>query len=301
MKELERLEVNQRLWLGIKHIQEELNIDDIAFSRRSELSWHKFIFCKNNNLSLPFYNLVNLAGFLSLPVEKLIMGDFGDSFNSKKIEYKFNQSISPQYQTGAGSKTLTLRHLLKLARKHGLDQDILHQFSLPSIILEAKVDFEISVQLVADITDFIFSRVELSEDQIKEVALLNAFYFKDSIFGKLLKSSNSTLEIYEHLVYLTSFLENNWFYKIEKVQNGNIFLNSYPSERLMETYKSKCYSSYNFSRFRILVTGVLTRYLGLTDAKTQITKSVHFGDDYCQFLINTNNLKPLSSPQLILQ
>lgn len=113
----------------------------------------------------------------------------------------------------------------------------------------------------------------------------------------MLKSCKTPLEIYEHLVFLTSFLENNWFYKIESYKDGKILLNSYASERLTETLKCKNYSSYNFLRFRILVTGVLTRYIGLTDAKTKITKSVHHGSDHCQFQIDISELKPLASSQ----
>jgi hypothetical protein len=92
-------------------------------------------------------------------------------------------------------------------------------------------------------------------------------------------------------------LETNWTYRIESTKNGKVLLNCYPTENLTDLFKRKDYSSENFTKFRILVTGALTRYLGLTDAKTRLTKSVHRNDSYSQFELDIANLMPLSQIQ----
>lgn len=294
MKFADRLDVNQKLWSGIHSIQEQLKINDHVFSQKAGMNWEKFIFCKQNNLSLPFHHLENLSHYLSISVDSLLRGEVDHRLEKTMFENLLKNHLNERYQIGEGSKTLTLRHLIKLAKNYNIHQQVMEKFSLPPILVEAKIDLEISAQLVADIVDYMCQLVTITDEDLKEIAELNAFYFKDTAFGKLLKSCQTPIEVYENLVFLTSFLENNWYYKIEKYVDGKVYLNSYPSERLTETFKRKDYSSYNFLRFRVLVTGVLMRYIGLTDAETQITKSVHRGDDYCQFLIDTKSSRPLS-------
>jgi light-regulated signal transduction histidine kinase (bacteriophytochrome) len=193
----EKIQTTDAFWRNLSFIQSKLKISDFDISQRANLNWQKFIFSKNNSLSLPFHSVEKLSQFLSISTEQLILGSIGNRFESKVLEHQWANSLEDKYQLGTSSKSLTLRHLIKLAKRNNVYQQVISHFRLPEHLLEAKLDFDVSVQLLADIIDFIDSLVPLTENDFKFVAEQNAFYFQHSVFGNILKSAQNPIEIYE--------------------------------------------------------------------------------------------------------
>ena len=302
MMHFEKSEIDRKFWKGLNLVQGNLNISDLTLSQKAELNWQKFSFCKKNNLGLPFYSLEKLSLYLKIPLDKLIKGEISHELTPQLIQSEILRNLPEKYQIGRGSKSFTLRHLLKLADRHHLRQEVLSEFNIMENLIEAKVDFEIPVQLVADVIDFIASKVTLREQDFDYLASLNAFYFKDSAFGKLLRSATKPHELYENLIFVTRYLEENWSYEISSIKNDQLLLTSHPNESLTEIYKRKDYSSLNFTRFRIAVATNLLQYIGIGSVKSNITKSIHEGNDCDQFMIDLKTIKQQSSrPELFLQ
>lgn len=297
MKNFEKLDIDRKFWEGMNYIQTRLNLNDQTISTQTDLKWQKYTFCKLNQLSLPFYNLEKLAGFLSISVDKLARGEVIGTFDSKMIEAEVKKSLHDEYQIGAGSKSFTLRHLLILAKSKGVYHNTINHFRLPAHLVEAKVDFEIPVQLVADVMDYISQLSPMSYSDFEYVASKNAFYFQDGAFGKVMKSAANAGEVYERLVFLTRYLEENWNYKITKLNSKQLTIESFSTEKISDLYKKRDFACYNFTRFRGAFAGSLTGYLGLNNAKSQVTRSVHNGDSFDQLLITFDDIKqPLSQP-----
>lgn len=281
-------------WNNIKLIQETLGANEHSLAEELGLNASKFIFYKNNELSVPFVNVKSFSDKIGINADALLQSNISSKQLEQAVSINWPSRIPEKYLTGMGSKSFTVRHILKIAKRHGVLEKTCAHFGIHKFAFETKVDFPISVQLASDILEFIALSADLKTEELSELGLLNCIYLKDTVFGHYLGQAQDLTDLYERFLGVVNNLEENWSYKIQFVDEEKVIINSYPSERLSETYKRRDYSSYTFTKFRSHVGAHLTRYIGKVGAIPTVTKSIHHGDSFCQFNINFKNLKPLS-------
>jgi hypothetical protein len=267
----------------------------------TDISWQKFSFFKQNHLALPFYNIEKISIALKIPVDKILRAEIESLLTPQIIQYELMNRLPEKYHLGRGSKSFTLRHLIKLADKKGIKNLILKEFNISEHLISAKIDFEIPVQLVADIMDSMARKVSLYDEDFSYLADLNAFYFKDSGFGKMLRAATSPNELYENLIFVTKYLEDNWSYEISSIKNDTVLLTSHPTESLCDIYQRKDYSTLNFTRFRIAVAANLLKYIGINSVEASISRSIHLNDNCDQFSIDLSTIRQQPSHHQSLQ
>jgi hypothetical protein len=295
MRTGEELKSDDLLWANINLIQDSIGLNEAFIAKELGLNTQKFLFHKINHLSVPFHGVKNLSNKMGLSLEAILQKELDPHQLQSAAKLNGSARIPHTYQLGDGSKSFTVRHILKTAKRFGIYEDVCRQFGLDETSFEHKVDFALSVQLASDILQYIASKVHLTESDYSEMSLANAFYFKDSDFGKELSLSRGITEMYDKFLDVISHVEENWKYKIQFADKNYILLNSYPTDKLSDLYKRENYSSYTFTKFRAHMGAHLTKYQGLTGAVPTIRKSIHNGDDYCQFKFDLTNLKPLSA------
>lgn len=291
--QIERISDNL-LWTNINLIQESLGANETSLAKEFGLNKNKFIFYKNNNLSVPFTNVDRFSQSIGISADALLLAPIQAPHLKHAIALNWKSKVPRMYLVGSGSRSFTIRHILKLAKRHDIFEEACATFGLNEFSFETTVDFSVSVQLASDLLHFISQRVELKDEDYSQIALDNSFYLKDSSFGKELSTSRNPLELYEKFMDVVNHLEENWKYDIQYADKEKVIINSYPCEEQSEKFKRRDYSSFMFTKLRSFVGAHLTRYIGLEGALPTVTKSIHYGDSYCQFNINFTNLKRLS-------
>lgn len=284
---------NSKFWDGLRFIQNDLSIKDSSFAAESEISFEKFQFLKNNEIELPVYNLMKLSRSLNIPLDKLASGDVSAHLNRASLFHQWKQKIDDKYQTNEGSRSFSLRHVLQIAKKYHIYQKTLDHFRLPSYFFDSHVDYNVSVQIVIDMLDFVCANAPVSDQDFLRIGHQNAFYFKNSAFGKLLSSSRNSIEVYENLFFVSRYIEENWCYTITKAKDNKIILTSSPTDKLLDVYKTRYYSSENFTRLRASVIGQFGMYIGIQGSKTYVTKSMRNGDSCYEFIIDNSQARQL--------
>jgi len=97
-----------------------------------------------------------------------------------------------------------------------------------------------------------------------------------------LSSENLCELFFENIIQI----ESNWTYEIIRRNSGQMVVNSYPREELIDIHKRKDYSSESFLRFRAAVAQSFFDPLKRNGCKVKILRSVHLGDPYCRFSID---------------
>jgi len=244
-------------------------------------------------LSLPYVGVRKLSDEMGLTTESLILKKLNEDHLSEAIRIISTSRVPEKYKIGDGTKSFSIRHLLKAAKRYGLYEEVCRYFSLDPFSFENNADFKVCVQLASDILIYISCRVQLTEQDFEEMSFATAMYFKDTRFGASLIQANSIPEMYELFLNGVNHVEDNWSYTLQKADDQIIIIRSFPTERLSDIYKRKDYTSVTTSKFRVAMAAHLVRYQGFTGTKTMISKSIHHGDDYCQFEIDVSNLHPL--------
>ncbi|WP_408096019.1 hypothetical protein ACJVC5_13330 [Peredibacter sp. HCB2-198] len=283
------------MWNNLGTIQEVTGIQDDVMATQMGLSSQKFAFLKNNTSILPFTSVNRIADKLGINLDSILCEELNTNDLQNNFKGYFQSLLPDEYKRALGSKSFTVRNILKIAKKYGFYKEIQTNFSLNELTFDSNIDFEVSVQLASDLLDSISIRVPLTKEDYDLMSYGNAFHFADTEFGKILSECRTPLEIYEHLIRVVHHVEKNWSYKIEAADDKSILISSYSNENISDLYKRTDYSSYNFTKFRAAMACHLTKYIGLEGATTSITKSKHRGDSYDQFRIDYSNLRPLSS------
>lgn len=295
MRTSEEQKADNQFWKNLSLLQEATGLTTSFVAKNLGLNEAKFVFYKNNNLIVPFNRVKNLSAKLGLSVDTFWENQLSEQQLRNAIKINSKSRIPIPYQLGNGSRSFTARHILKVAKKYGIYEDVLKTFGLSELSFEHRVDFNISVQLASDIIEFIASKVNLTDEDYSEMSFYNAIYFKNSAFGKELSSSQDVIEMYEHFLSVVNRVEENWHYKIESADHNKLLLNSYPREKMIDTYKKDDYSSFTFLKFRASMAAHLTKYIGIYGTKGTITKSIHHGDSYCQVEFDYSDVRQLSS------
>lgn len=295
MRSFNESRIDNLLWDNLGTIQEVTGIQDDVMASQMGLTAQKFTFLKNNASVLPFTGVNKIAGKLGINLDSILSEELSTDDLRNNFKGYFQSLLPDEYKRALGSKSFTVRNILKIAKKYGFYKEIQSNFSLDDLTFDSNIDFEVSVQLASDLLDSISVRVPLTNEDYDLMSHGNAFHFAETEFGKILSQCKSPLEIYEHLISVVHHVEQNWSYKIEKADEKSILISSYSNENIADLYKRADYSSYNFTKFRASMAGHLTKYIGLEGATTTITKSKHRGDSFDQFRIDYSNLKPLSS------
>jgi hypothetical protein len=289
------LNVDKQFWANVMLIQNTIGIDESYFARELGLNTQKFQFHKMNELSIPFHGVNNLSRKIGISLDAILEKKITSTQLTAAIKHNWSARIPEKYSVGDGSRSFTVRHILSFAKKYGIYEETCAHFGLDPFCFEYKVDFPISVQLASDILQFIAHRVNLSENDYSQMSFANSMYFKNSQFGRDLSQSRNTTEVFEKFLDVSNHVEENWSYSIQHADKHTLVLNSYSTEKLSDLYKRKDYSSYTFAKFRASMGTHLVRYLGFEGTKATITKSIHQGDNYCQFTFDFRDLRPLSA------
>ena len=295
MRSQEDIYADNLLWKNIETIKDSIGLTDSYLAQELGFDDKKFQFYKHNKLSIPFKSVNNLTYKMGINLSS-VMSEKIDFNQLREATKLISRSRLPfKYQKGDGSKSFSIRHILKTAKKHGIYDEVCSFFNLDTMSFEHTLDFPVCVQLASDILQYISHKVHLDEDDFNEMSSYNAFYFKDSQFGLTLSNSRNLPEMYDSFIGVVNDIEYNWNYELQAADHKRVIINAFASERLSNYYKRKDYSSITFSKFRIAMASHLTQYLGFANAKGSILKSVHHGDSYCQFQIDLTDLKPLFS------
>lgn len=295
MRSHEDLSADHLFWSNIDVIESSIGLSQEFIAQSLGFNPQKFQFYKNNQLSVPFKSVKNLTYNMGLNLESLLISEMNENHLKEATKTLSLSRIPNHYQTGNGSKSFSIRHILKTAKKYNVYEDVCAHFKIDKFIFEHQMDYPVCVQLASDILQYISQKVQLTEEDYNEMSYFNAFHFKDSQFGKTLSNSNNLLDMYERFFSIVNEIEENWTYEIQNADNKKILINSYASERVSDIYKRRDFSSITFSKFRVAMAAHLTQYKGFVGAKGTILKSVHHGDSFCQFQIDLSNLRPLSS------
>lgn len=295
MRSPQELSADAIFWANIKVIQEALGANEHSVAEVLGLNSAKFVFFKNNGLSVPFANVTHFSDKIGISADALLQSTLIPKQLREAMAINWSSRIPEKYLTGLGSKSFTIRHILKIAGRYGILNETCAHFGIQKFAFESTIDFPVSVQLASDMLQFIASKVALSNEEYSQLGLLNSQYFKNTEFGEYLSKASDITELYERFLNVVNNLEENWFYKIQYADGEKVIINSYPADKLADAYKRRDYSSLTFTKFRSHVGAHLTRYIGLEGAEPTVTKSIHHGDSYCQFNISFKNLKPLSA------
>jgi len=236
---------------------------------------------------------MKLSEAFDIPLDKLASGDVLPYLNKSSLFTQWKYKIDDKYQTNEGSRSFSLRHVLHIAKKYNIYHKTINHFRLPSYFFDSHIDYNVSVQIVIDMLDFVCANAPVSDQDFLHIGNQNAFYFQKSAFGKLLSSSRNSIEVYENLFFVSRYIEENWTYKITKAKDDKIILTSAPTEKLLDIYKTKYYSSENFTRLRASVIGQFGAYIGIQGSKTYVTKSMRNGDSCYEFIIDNSQARQL--------
>jgi len=282
------LENYDNFWSCIDSVQEELSINDKKISDLLNITENNYKSLKDENKAIDALSMANVCRHFNLDFKNLLLGNI-DITTLKKHFIENNYDAMPErYTKFAESKSFTLRHILKLASSYNRDTTVLKKLQISHQKIERE-DFNISVHAIADA--FYMMKNDFTDSDYLKIAKMNAFYFKDSEFGKELRKSKTVRDMYERFLSVEYNLEKNWSYSIVKSCEKEIVINSYPNPELVEAYKKIDYSNIYMTKFRAYFASTLTSYLGLSDAQVKVTKSVHDGHSYCQFKINYDGLR----------
>ncbi|MGE3608372.1 MAG: hypothetical protein AB7I27_02200 [Bacteriovoracaceae bacterium] len=289
------LKEDELFWKNIDLLEEGTGLSSAFMAKELGLHPLKFQFHRNHQLIIPFNSVNNFSKSLGLSVEAFWKKDLTSHHFKEAIKINSKKKIPEQYKIGEGSRSFTVRHIMQVAKKYGIYEDVCEFFGLSDMCFSNTIDFNVSVQLASDILEFMAAKVDLTDQDFSDMSIANALYFRDSNFGRELSSSKDVIEMYDKFLNVVNQIEENWSYKIQYADKKMLLLNCYHREQMANEFKRKDYSSYTFTKFRVSMAAHLTKYLGLTDTIGTITKSIHYGDSYCQMKFDYSNARPLFS------
>ncbi len=279
-----------KIWNSLIELQNLLNLSDSFVSEVMDISLEEYSQAKALRKDLNCMAILNFCKELNLD-EKLF---FDSKFDKQSlIEHYSKQNdhyLNPRYTEKAYSRMFTLRNILTVARTMGKDDFVLKKLQITPFMSERDVD--VSCLLISDA--FAVLRKFFHSVHYYLVGELNALEFKTSKFGQELSTAKSVQELFEKWLGMRMLFEDNWFYSIEKMNQQEIVINSYPNGELVDHFQTPDFSNIETSKFRAGFAATLPTYIGLSKAEVTLQKSVHNGDKYCQFHVDLARVKPLS-------
>lgn len=292
---------NEVFWNSISEIQGALSLSDEKLADIAGIKTRTFRSLRSKNQSIKLPQLCSICDEFDIDSLKLFRGEVDISV--LKSHMNGNHDVVPEkYLLCPNSKAFTSKRILDKIREYnpGVERSILKSLQMKKLSLLNEDFTPVSVELSSEIVklaNFVFPN-ELYYEWGKE----NAFQLKDGLFGRTLARARNVVELFEMWLHLELHIEKNWNYQIAKNDGKTVVINSYPTEEMTHFHKKISYTNIQLSWFRAGFASALPNYIGMNDADVTLTKSVHEGDDFCQFVVNIDNsrLPSLHRPPEIL-
>lgn len=279
-----------KIWNSLVEVQTLLNLSDEFISEIMGMSTREFIESKEYRFDIDCMAILNLCKELCLDEKHFFDGSFDKKSLIEHYSKQNEHYLNSRYTDKAYSRMFTLRNILSVARTMGKDDFLLKKLQITPFMAERDVD--VSCLLISDA--FAALRKFFHSAHYYLVGELNALEFRGSKFGKELSMANTPQELFERWLGMRMLFEDNWFYSIDRMNKNEVVINSYPNEELVDHFQTRAFSNLETTKFRAGFAATLPTYIGLSKADVTLSKSVHYGDSFCQFHVDLTKTTQLS-------
>ncbi len=152
----------------------------------------------------------------------------------------------------------------------------------------------VNLFMVQKVFDYL-NKYYLCNEQFENIGSSVVKKFQSPTIISSLEKLSSPKEMYEYFVdFLLKHIEKNWDYKIQRLDDLHMVIQSYPKEEIADVFSKKQYGSESLCSYRKGFVKSFISSLGYPDAFVIETKCIHENNSYCQYEIYFDHLNYFS-------
>lgn len=274
------------LWSQIDRIQQALFLDDDNMARLFELSRADFKKARQSKQCFPLKNLHSFTQRLSVSLDKLIEGNI-DLIQIQSLFLGKITELPRRYNYGKLSKSRTLINCLdyidlrlgarvknSLLKSLQIDPRF---FNCPNKSMNINVLTDLCEQLI---------QLGFSQSEFKSLGKRSYATNSNTELGQQLRSHSTIEELFEDICSNQSVkFDQNFNYKISKVERNAIYIQSQPTDIAMDLMKLKNIGNKTICHTKLGVFSTFPRYLGYENTDAIKTKCIYSGDSCLEYKV----------------
>ncbi len=273
-----------KTWKSIERLQNALNINDNIVSSILGISAQNFRSKRTKKQPLNIYNVLDLSRHFNIDEYEL----FKNTFDVKTIKDQLlgKTVLREKYLSGQNTSSFVLENIMKYAKSRKIGHIIRNRLQIVPGQID-KMD-SVSCLMIKDAHEVL--RYYLNDKDYDSLGAENAFYLKDTEFGKALSGSKDIFDLFERCETLSNNIETAWKHKIVKMNKNKILINSYPTEQILDTMKDITFSNTYVEKVRAGFLSNLSEYIELKPTPTKIKKSYFKNHSFSQYEVNLGSV-----------